>query len=559
MKLKKLHIENYKNLKDFDLDFENDNGLSIIVGNNGSGKSNILEAISGIFCEWYGKVKYSFPCDYSISYEIDNHQIKLFKKENKLTRQIDYIDYSVKNPKNDPFFLPSNVIALYSGEDMRLWENLYMPTYLHYFKDLISGQSGKMGMYYVNKYLWNISLFTMLLFSSDLTDIADFLKDEIGIKNVDTDVLNVLISFDFKNYVKNNNSIVKSFVDRVNPEHLSEIGKPLEHWKSVINDFRDSNEVFNLLMQSFMPKDYKIITNIEIVFNNGLTLESLSEGEKKLILTKAVLEFVADENSILLLDEPDANIHEARKFALYNLLKKYNNRQTIITSHSPSLVKNADSNELKYLENKNGKTEVIAEDKIELIRRLASDQWNIVEAGVNLNSTKPLILFEGKTDIDFVTRALELLKNDNLNYKDIDVDFLSFNGTTNAFHFINDLLLLTNERKLIVFCDNDQAGKDAIREIKKLEKSFILCELYPLPEGITEKQFLLEDYFSKNKIESIITNKISSIKHPYKDLPNLSSCIKKELKENYMTYSKEDFEGFKVLLDKIHEMTKTQE
>ena len=61
MKLKKLHIENYKNLKHFDLDFENDNGLSIIVGNNGSGKSNILEAISGIFCEWYGKVKYTFP------------------------------------------------------------------------------------------------------------------------------------------------------------------------------------------------------------------------------------------------------------------------------------------------------------------------------------------------------------------------------------------------------------------------------------------------------------------------------------------------------------------
>lgn len=218
-------------------------------------------------------------------------------------------------------------------------------------------------------------------------------------------------------------------------------------------------------------------------------------------------------------------------------------------------MKNADSNELKYLENKNGKTTVITSDKLELIKKLASNQWNIVEAGVNLNSTKPLILFEGKTDIDFVTRALELLKNDNPNYKDIDVDFLSFNGTTNAFHFIKDLLLLTNERKLIFFCDNDQAGKAAIREIKKLKKSFILCELYPLSEGITEKQFLLEDYFSKNKIESIITNKISSIKHPYKDLPNLSSCIKKELKENYMTYSKEDFEGFKVLLDKIYEMT----
>ena len=49
MRLKKLYIENYKNLKDFTADFESGNGLSILIGNNGSGKSNFLEIISGIF------------------------------------------------------------------------------------------------------------------------------------------------------------------------------------------------------------------------------------------------------------------------------------------------------------------------------------------------------------------------------------------------------------------------------------------------------------------------------------------------------------------------------
>lgn len=388
MKLKKLHIENYKNLKEFDLDFENDNGLSIIVGNNGSGKSNILEAISGIFCEWYGKVKYTFPCDYSISYEIDNHQIKLFKKENKLTRQIDYIDYSVKNPNNDPIFLPSNVIALYSGEDMRLWEKFYEPTYLQYFKDLISGKSGKMGMYYVNKYLWNISLFTMLLFASDLTDIADFLRDEIGIKNVNTDIHSILISFNFKNYEKNNNPIVKFFIDRINTDHLSEIGNSLENWKVSINDFRNSNEIFNLLMQSFMSKDHKIITNIEIVFNGDLTLESLSEGEKKLILTKAVLEFVADENSILLLDEPDANIHEARKTRFYDILKKYDNRQFVITSHSPVFVELADENELIFIRKNKDNVEVVDVKKHDEIRYLTGNR-------ISAFYEKPILYCEG--------------------------------------------------------------------------------------------------------------------------------------------------------------------
>lgn len=48
MKLKKLQIKKYKNLIDFTVDFESGKGLSILIGNNGSGKSNVLEAISGI-------------------------------------------------------------------------------------------------------------------------------------------------------------------------------------------------------------------------------------------------------------------------------------------------------------------------------------------------------------------------------------------------------------------------------------------------------------------------------------------------------------------------------
>ena len=66
MKLKSLWLKDYKNLKDFHLDFEKGNGLSILIGNNGSGKSNVLEAISGIFAEWYGKSSYKFDTDYEV-------------------------------------------------------------------------------------------------------------------------------------------------------------------------------------------------------------------------------------------------------------------------------------------------------------------------------------------------------------------------------------------------------------------------------------------------------------------------------------------------------------
>ena len=67
-----------------------------------------------------------------------------------------------------------------------------------------------------------------------------------------------------------------------------------------------------------MPKDKKVIKNIELIYN-GFSAKDLSEGEKKLILIRSVLSFVADENSLILVDEPDANIHDGRKQQIYNL------------------------------------------------------------------------------------------------------------------------------------------------------------------------------------------------------------------------------------------------
>ena len=65
MQLVSLWVKDFKNLKDFTINFENQENLSIIIGNNGSGKSNILEAISAIFAELYGSASH-----------IDNYNLK---------------------------------------------------------------------------------------------------------------------------------------------------------------------------------------------------------------------------------------------------------------------------------------------------------------------------------------------------------------------------------------------------------------------------------------------------------------------------------------------------
>ena len=50
LRLKKLHITTeYKNLKNFKLDFDSESFIDVFVGKNGTGKSNLFEAIIEIF------------------------------------------------------------------------------------------------------------------------------------------------------------------------------------------------------------------------------------------------------------------------------------------------------------------------------------------------------------------------------------------------------------------------------------------------------------------------------------------------------------------------------
>ena len=174
MKLKKLQIKKYKNLIDFTVDFESGKGLSILIGNNGSGKSNVLEAISGIFVNAYSaKAIHKFV--YSLTYEIKGKEVKL---EQTIYRCQYYVDGKVIAVKELALrgLLPTNVIALYSGEDKRWWHNYYEPFYLKFTRDINAGTSNTLSpkMYYINKYYWDIALLSLVYSTAE--DDKQFLK-----------------------------------------------------------------------------------------------------------------------------------------------------------------------------------------------------------------------------------------------------------------------------------------------------------------------------------------------------------------------------------------------
>lgn len=78
MKLLTLQIEGYKNLKDANkvsFDFSNCTTYTALIHLNGSGKSNILEAVSLIFSVLYHNNTPDFT--YSLSYTFDEKIIQI--------------------------------------------------------------------------------------------------------------------------------------------------------------------------------------------------------------------------------------------------------------------------------------------------------------------------------------------------------------------------------------------------------------------------------------------------------------------------------------------------
>lgn len=587
MRLKNLYIKNYKNLKNFNINFDAGNGLTMLVGNNGSGKSNVLEVISGIFHDVYrGNVSRKISCDYTLEYVLDDVNCKI---ENKSKTLRCYVENKVK--AKEKFLIentPNNVIGLYSGEDDRLWTQFYESYYKAYIQRIKKGQHiNRMKLMLINKYYWNISLLTLLLSNNETLD--SFVKYELGI----TQVNKIVLFFDFKKY-DGANELLKTFVDRINPDHKDKVEYVLEDLKNSIfyNQLCDEDgkilvdengdvlvedsgindiEVFRYFTQANMPKGNKLLTKIDIYISEDITLQLLSEGEKKLILVKTVLEILSDEKTLILMDEPDAHLHEGRKPALYELMKEYINRQIVVATHSPIMGQLASEKELLMLENEEGKSIVLSDEKIDKIKRLSGSSWDIIGQGMILKSKRPLIVFEGKTDVTYVKKALQKLKKIDDRYKEIDVDFISCGGADNIQFFIEDLLsLITSNKKIIILFDRDNQGRNGAAAITGIDpndekitkyndivKDNLIVSFIPYRDGVTNGDFLIEDYFLwESTVKLMVEKEIESNHQPLKQLPNLAKFVKRHLEERCDEFSEEEYVGFKPLLDKIYDLSK---
>ncbi len=124
MKLLRLKVSDYKNLRDCEIDFAQPFLLNAVIGTNGSGKSNLIEAILHILIGFY--FKKSPPFDFRFEFEAQERRVMLEGQDRVLSVRVDGESKSVEyfadrlRGGSGQVYYPELTFVYYSGECQRV-------------------------------------------------------------------------------------------------------------------------------------------------------------------------------------------------------------------------------------------------------------------------------------------------------------------------------------------------------------------------------------------------------------------------------------------------------
>ncbi|PHQ27188.1 hypothetical protein CLH62_06335 [Marinobacter guineae] len=396
MKLHKLWIEDFKNLQDVEINFDQKELVTVIIGWNGAGKSNVIEALVIIFRNLdLGKIT---GFNFRIEYFCHNKLIKINADKTKSTPDKQYdisycqiekvggednwktLRFSKLNNKGKSKFLPSNVFGYYSGPSDRLAEHFF--AHQKKFRDqLLYPRRFNLDektlplrpLFYAQKVHSNFVLLSFFL--GDDGRVKKFLREKLKIVGLES-VLFVLKKPDWNSNEGdprfwNATGVVRPFLDRLFSASLAPMKqkikiphpmKPSEQMEALFVYLKDVEALREVGSQTTDKDFFKLLESI--YFSNlihevrirvkvdgqknkddTLTFRELSEGEQQLITVLGLLRFTREDESLFLLDEPDTHLNPAWSMEYINYLQKIagldehldqkKNSHIVLATHDP--------------------------------------------------------------------------------------------------------------------------------------------------------------------------------------------------------------------------------
>lgn len=517
MKIKRIYIEDFKNLKNVTARFESEQLVSTIIGKNGAGKSNLIEFIVKIFSDLDRAIypTYAYELEYScrkrltsiypFDFEETPSLIKISATTSKTKKIVENVSITVngkpinfKKFTSSKEYLPTHVFGYYSGPSNRLEK--YFEAHQEKFREKLrypekfnieEHELPLRPLFYARQIH---SLFVLLAFfvDSDVT-IKKFLSDHLGIEELKS-VLFILNEPPWKG-PKNGDprfwfaqGIVQRFLDKLYicslaPMTLSyRIKTGLKRaqrrevkclflkddaaLKELQANFHTLGDFFKNLESTYISElIYEVKIRVKVRGgNNSLTFKDLSEGEQQLLMVLGLLRFTKDGESLFLLDEPDTHLNpnwskDYIKF-LNEVVGDPQHCQIILGTHSPLVISG------------------LLRDQVQIMRR--NDETYEIEAvtpeedprGMGIAGILKSDMFGFKTILDeYTTNMLEekrrlavkdtLTANERDKLRDLNTYLEDIDFTTS----IRDPLYNNYVRIVSLIKNNDELRKDFLNFI----------------------------------------------------------------------------------------------
>lgn len=419
MRINKVRIYDFKNLNDFEIDFDQEEMYTVLLGQNAAGKSNFLEALVILFRDLFLDNDPVFS--YDIEYQCHDYHIQVMaRKDEEGIQKKDRYRIIIKEPsdnkdlfendttakelsrtifkKRHADFLPRYLIAYYSGVSNRLKEHFDAHQRIFYNALLKGDDDPLRPLFYARPIHSNFVLMSFFSFPDEDQKIKGFLEKYFGIIDMDS-ILFVIKRPDWakgksRNLIDNGKVSfwkAKGTVSKLLKE-LYDIGlAPIQDSLKIPVDFRrdetqeriylyisnqeklrklattyGDNVNFFKVLESTYISDFIHDVRIKVKKKDAegnITFKEMSEGEQQLLTVLGLLRFTKSEQSLILLDEPDTHLNPIWKWRYIKLLReivdKPDSTQIIITTHDPLVVGSMRKEEIRIFENSKTKEKII--------------------------------------------------------------------------------------------------------------------------------------------------------------------------------------------------------
>ncbi|WP_338443636.1 AAA family ATPase [Pseudomonas sp. LTR0] len=376
----------FKNLKNVTIDFDQDHWVTVVIGWNGTGKSNVLEALAIIFRDLIGKKRtpaFAFQLAYRMGAGENLRHIHIDADPDREKEPftihvatdaqargegtlIPFIEgeapVSALRGKaikltaflnGDNEYLPRYVFSYYSGESPRMHE-VFRPYLENYDSKLRNGEDpGLKRLFYAMPVHSQFVLLAFLIQQSDV--VRAFLDDHLGLdpdEGIES-VLFVLRQPPWKSKAAdgdprfwNARGVVRDFLSRLYDIALApvEVSRRVSTsiWNKETLQFKylyvKDIAALRRLVGKQLPAQFfrdlestyvselieEVRIRVRLKKNDGsVTFRELSEGEQQLLTVLGLLRFTAEDESLFLLDEPDTHLNPRWCVDYLNYLKSF--------------------------------------------------------------------------------------------------------------------------------------------------------------------------------------------------------------------------------------------